>query len=437
MFRRTLLLAAVILVFAVSVNAQEDETPGWTAWLHETNSGYITLVNGDGEARTITLPPEGEMGAMGVWGEWIAVAPSGEHIAYEADYQFYVYHAATNKSTFTSYSIFPQSPPFSSSWDGEMFAAAFDESASRLAAGFAFRPNEVKPWEIWDIAIIDYNTGEMVAVLSSADPAAAQLGWLPIIHRYSGDEITLLTQQFSAGYVEDFQVFTWNTATGEVTPSESLPMTANLLPTRAFNPPDGGPGLLSPPLHIHMLNTTGEVIRAIRDERLPAVSAPRPDFAYLYPNVLQAYDPASGATHVFYNDDTASVWGGTFIQNGERILVCTNTPDSLQWKLIERDGTLVAESRALTLSVYGTPDGFIFIEPRGTPALIHVNTRGGEFEPEIVWEAATDARHVLAHFILQAAPPESYTPWADLVSAEAGEMPGWLYEARPGCFGLV
>jgi hypothetical protein len=81
MFRRMLFALAVILVLAIRASAQEAEALDWTAWLYESDSGRITLVDSDGASREFTLPLAE---AFNAYEQAIAVAPSGSHVAYIA-----------------------------------------------------------------------------------------------------------------------------------------------------------------------------------------------------------------------------------------------------------------------------------------------------------------------------------------------------------------
>jgi hypothetical protein len=261
----------------------------------------------------------------------------------------------------------------------------------------------------WEIAVIDYRLGVTVSTLSSEDEAAAQLetSLLPFIRRYAGDEVTFLTVYYATEAYPQYPAFTWNTETGEVTPDE-----------------------VSWSLNDDTLAATGEVIRRRYDERLPAALSREEaigDFGPKVYNVLRAYDPTAGTTHVFYNDSDEDIDYAIFIQNGERVLVrAHSTLDTalLRWVVIERDGAEVAEVAEVAMPqivqrvyrpVHGTPDGFAYLEQNGTPALIHVNTRSGVFEPEIVWTGEAQTAPELVYVQSHATPPESYTPWANLV----------------------
>ncbi|MDX1992877.1 MAG: hypothetical protein SF029_10825 [bacterium] len=413
MLKKGILILSLLMIalLAASASAQEDALP-WSAYLYEALTGTVTEVGSDGSVlREVVLPLAQGFNS---YGPGIAVSPSGEYIAYvmadtsnpeELSNRQVAVVDTVLSSIVATYALSPDVQAVSFELGLGQFS--FDETNRRFALGsvLVFLGGTGVPGG-WEVVVLDLVSGTSIARLASDEPVGQSINpdtglIVPVIASYENDQVTFMTVYYATEGLPQYPTYTWDTASGQISEAPvKLGFGQSTLPA------------------------TGETLNVTLDERLPAGEPPEiAPIALL--NAVSVYDPASGETYVIYNEPEQTLTQAVFVQNGERVLISAFQDDIMApplYTLIERDGTVVAQPE-LPQSAYpilGTPDGFVYMEapPQegGSTTLVHVNTREGDFTPQVVYSIAPEKVIVtLVNVRWNAPAPESFTPWAQLV----------------------
>jgi|GEM_PF-1479367 len=401
-----LMMLFVFGVFTLTSAAQEASIPAWTAWLYDGATGTVTAVGADGlVSREFVLPLAQ---AFNAYGANIAVSPSGKWIAYLGsdssasvpNRSLFVYDVAL-ESIVASYQLAPEEE--ATSLDLYPTPFMFDEATNRVSFGTIFfdRTNADVP-PAWKIIVLNTNTSAVEAMLSSDNPNTATVMGenfliIPVIRRFSEGLVTFMTVYYATGGAPQYPAFTWDIATDEITTDTIFTISNS-----------------------DYLLTTGEVLSAVLDERLPVTSVqpvgPIPVF-----NAIQVYDPASNSTYPFYTSADEILNGAYFVQNGERVMVSVYSDElGIVWTLLERDGTVIAQPDLPPTAyiIVNTPDGFLYSEAspsteEGT-RIIAVDTRSGDFTQNVIYTAPAQQYPLLAYVQINAPPSTTYIPWSQV-----------------------
>ncbi|MCB9450470.1 MAG: SH3 domain-containing protein [Anaerolineaceae bacterium] len=345
-----ILLAAGALL---PVQAQNDQ---WAAWLFDSSAAqmvYITGATGAIDAVTLPLP------APDYTVQRVAVGHRGSPFAYVAsnDAGF-----ARLMVTERDRVIIQQELPltFSDSLEFVTGSAPFNGDDTTIALGYSLLPQG------WEIVVVDLRTQATTHVLRSNDPLAMnnrldfRPGVTPVIREFNGSRVVFTLVLAGSEGAGQYQSFTWHLDTLELTVNEVYPT-----------------------LDSDRFATTGEVIMALSDERLPATPE---NFPFFQANTLHVYDPASASRYPFFYVTDLNLYRPRFIQNGEWILVSgdgiTATGDQTLWMVIGRDGQIggTLPSTVTMDSVWGLGNGFLYTTggfSPGATTLVYAYTRNG------------------------------------------------------------
>lgn len=393
-------MIAALLLASGSASAQNVPTAsGWIAWLFEPSTGTLTQIREDGSlALELTLPLSP---AFNEYGTNAAVSPSGTHIAYTgadtltagiSNRQLFIYDIAL-RSVVATYSLPPEAEAHS--LDYVLDAQIFDEAARHIAFGYVLPgPNR------WEIVIIDYGFGGVVATLTSDDPGVDIVERdliVPAVQRYENGVVTFSTVYYATEGGPQFPTFAWNVNTGEIRASDAYDTVIN-----------------------DTLTSTGEVIAPGYDDRFEVVAPGTGTLPLL--NVLTVYDPAAGERFPFYHDAGRTLLSVNFAQNGARVVASGYDPatGATSITVVERDGTPVYTTpvRESVSRPYSTADGFVYLDMVGSPMLSHVTTVDDSFASRTVWESAS-GRFLNLIFLQSLAPPATGLPaWTQLAGPQ-------------------
>ncbi len=274
----------------------------------------------------------------------------------------------------------------------------FDEENAVLAIGFG------RGSEGWQVTLLDIFSGEALKSLRDDDPAMTALatprafGVVPVVQRVRAGRVFFTVQP--AGVARPpYSSFVWDTTADTVNPT--------LIYANALN---------------DTLPTTGEVVMAMLDDRLPNRAG---DFANRQLNALHVYNPVSQTRFPFYY--AADVWLGTprFVQSGLYVLVggVRAGGEPAPALLLARDGRVVARLPDGTdvREAIGVANGFLLWQrdaDGGT--LLYYDTRQLDLTPQPIWQSSTASIQVLwAGYAPQPLPAQAWAVLAEPYAVEA------------------
>lgn len=343
-------------------------TVSWTAWLYRAD-GRVTRVVETGSDTTVAdevllpLPAGYDTYPLNT----VSVSPDGQRMAYLAgnatqSQQLVIYdHAQRNISALYD---------LAGNNGARGGTPVFSPDSSRLAFGYSLIGGG------WEIIIIDVNNFSIVDTLRSDDPAAVLAGVqtvevVPHLRRYAADRVsfTLLPVEGSVPSLVDSLL--WE------------------LPLRTVR--------LSPAFRAHdaaLYITTGEVVMALRDDRLPAAdSLAMADQA----NTLQVYDPTLEALYPFYHDGEGEVRRPQFAYNGAWISFEELTAEGARWQIVSRAGAVIGSfGEGLEIDdLAPTPNGLIYTARAADSATVKLyslsaDAEGVAGEPVLRYDSGSD-----------------------------------------------
>jgi uncharacterized protein YgiM (DUF1202 family) len=328
------LFIILLALFSLPTSAQAQNATLLAAWLYRAD-GRLTRVALAGEQAVVVdeillpLPASYDTYPLNT----ISVSPDGQRMAYLAgnatqSQQLVIYdHAQRNISAL--YDLTGNNGAL-----GGM--PVFSPDSSRLVFGYSLIGGG------WEIIVIDVNSFSIIDTLRSDDPASVLAGVqtvdvVPYLHRYAADRVNFTLLPAAGSIPSRVDSWLWE-----------LPL-RRVLPSPAFRAPDAA----------HYA-TTGEVIMALRDDRLPVgETLLMPDQA----NTLQVYDPNTDTLFPFYHDGTGEVHQPEFANNGAWIAFEAVTSEGTGWQLVNREGELVGSFGAEVEieDLAPTPDGLIYL----------------------------------------------------------------------------
>lgn len=405
---RKWLLVVLILMVALPIAAQETPEPaqGWRAWLYNSTSGAVTVVDSGGSVvNEFTLPLAQ---AFNYYGQNIAVSPSGSHVLYTAldtssdvpNQQVFVYDV---NAQFIAATYPLASGAQATTLDVRPTSAIFDEASRKVAFGYVISTAETSTWEI---AVIDYNTGVATATLTPQSEGASSIGdglIVPVIREFDGVSVSFTAVYYATGGAGGYPAFIWDTTSNTVTQTEIFTsIGADILPE------------------------TGEVIAPAFLEAMSAAPMPAEPGFVVPQNVVTVYQPESATRAVFYNDPERVIDNVRFVQGGERVAISrydavTDTPGL--WRVIQRDGVVVGETNIpnSVFNVYGTPDGLVYLDLGQGPTLVHINTSDDSLSQEVIWTGDMQTFPVLA----------AVQPDVVIVAEDAPPLGAWVTLTEP------
>lgn len=408
MIKRSFVILLLSILVAAAPAAAQEGAGAWTAWLYEPQTGTVTLVDQSGAVVNEFRLPLAQ--AFDAYSFSIAVTPSGSHIAYigsdsSADTpnrQLFVYSLSSSSIT-ASYPL--NSDAVETSLELMPRVNGFDEDTNRLAVGSLIWADEADSDPGWEVVVLDYRLGDIIAEVSSDDVQIEGLDWnlfVPVIQRFEADTVIFSSVFYATELLAEYLTFAWDITSGEVTLTPET--------TSSF---------------VRGLPATSEQIAPLLDERLPFAELPDDLGPIPVTNTVQVYDPVTETRYPFYAEEDRTILNVEFVQNGERVLIQTYTAESMgidetRWVILERDGTVINDEVLIppdVANVFNTPDGFAylgFVPETPGASLVTVNTRDGSFAENVIWTGAAEDNPLLAYIRSDAPPTDEFTPWAQL-----------------------
>jgi uncharacterized protein YgiM (DUF1202 family) len=402
---QTILVAALLML--ISVSAQAQSAASWAAWLYRTDGRVIRLATtGEPTAAAavideilLPLPAGYETYPLNS----VSVSPDGQRMAYLAgnatqSQQLVIYdHAQRNISAL--YDLIGNN-----GIRGGM--PVFSPDSARLVFGYSLIGGG------WEIIVIDVNDFAIIDTLRSDDPASVLAGVqtvdvVPHLQRYAADRVNFTLLPVDGSAPSRVDSWLWE-----------LPL-RRVLVSGAFRSADAA--LYSP---------TGEVVMALRDDRLPVgETLLLPDQA----NTLQVYDSSIDALYPFYHDGIGEVRSPAFAYNGTWIAFEAVTSDAIGWQLVNREGESIggfgADMQIEDLAP--TPDGLIYLARDNTSPTVKLyslsaNAEGALDEALLRYDSESDqALEIVwvgdvSGLTLLGIPPEGEGQWAQLAPPLTG-----------------
>lgn len=397
---------AIILLLCAAWVQPAASTDEWTAWLVYRDA---VLVDSHGkELQRITLPvPEGQR----LW-YWPGISHNGKLFAYisvadpwdEAKVaQLRVYDTASQQVRLV-YDF-----PFTEENSNIFFSGSsnFSPDDTQFAIGYdtGKRPG-------WRIVVFDLASGAVVRALTRAStpPSVSKIwGNVPIIVHFTHDDLTF-------SITPPVHVL----KTREILTHRSIDwhLSSNVFSENCQN---------TYPWYTSMFDPTGEVIETgthPTSDNVPHSSVEK-DTIF----TLEYYNPTSHQWQVFY-ESRFSLYGATFVQNGERIVIVIDATTASSKKratrlvIIERDGSVVDQLDVEgSVDIEGTNDGFVYTldEDRvgWVTKLTYVNTRSAApfAHQSVIFESKPD--ELLRVWWAKSnteAPLPQYMPWGNRMS---------------------
>jgi hypothetical protein len=363
----------------------------WQAWVYQDDGRVVRLQDDGTVLADITLP-------AGHQPSRITSDDDGALLVYFADEALHIYDVRRD-ALLMSYVPRDERTPNSTmpSIIGETIGRApehnlFDPDKTRLAFGYSTPDG-------WYVDVIAPATGERIAQLRPDSPAMQGIltlnkaGVVPIIQRVTANQVAFTLQKAGA-YAPPDVTFVWDTQTDLVNPS-----------------------LLYVAPYSETFALTGEVLMSLQDARLPDS---RDRFLYGHVNTLHVYNPTTNTRYPFFHDERRWLLRPEFVQNGEAILVGARDDDGQLWRVVRRDGQVVADVVLDdVVATMGTGNGFVYI-PRDDSnlALWHINTRDAPLGEPLtqganIWQTTLTGRPQLV-WVGYAPYPVAYEPWQTL-----------------------
>lgn len=399
MLKRLLLVSilSILIVGALPAQAQEVDN-NWVAWVYRHQAGHVTQIDPNGAIVRDFILPIGP--AFLLYSENIIVSPSGRFIAY-------IVRDATPETPNRQLSIYNVSSDtlvgnFNLPVDAQATSLdfsdslSFDEARSVFALGYTLDTT-------WEIIQFDYNlnetlntlTGDLDRVMSVVENSDALI--MPVVQQTVSNGVIFTPLYGDQSVNTASQTYLWDsTDQGEVS-------VWGIYETVVRD----------------IFRFTGELIEPIADDSL---SMPLPSEIYTTLNTVQAYVPRLDEPRFpIYHTDQRTIIDVNFVQNGERILITEIDPSGIiapQWVLIDREGTLVAETTAVAqpAEIALTADGFAVLTFNGGLRLTHVRTLNNSFEQRPIWSDLTvdSGAGQLAFVQSFAPPPANLVDWVAL-----------------------
>lgn len=382
--------------------AVPQQQAGWWAWIYQSGGAAVRIDHTGALLDTVQpVHPEGTGDrSPQALPAWMTASHSGRFLAYVFTeggrpryLQVYDTGAGTERLTY----LIPHddsSAIASHTIDRAPYHNLFNENDTALAFGFGLGETG------WQITVLNLLTGQSGAVLRHDSPAMQRLltetdfGVVPVIQRFSGGQVAF-TIQPAGPLGPPYPAFTWDILAGTVSP-----------------------GLLYASVPTDTLPTSGEVVMAMIDGRLPNTAE---NFSYGQLNALHIHDPQEDTRYPFYNAPALWLFRPVFVENGRRVLVGGSDASGAftGWVVLERDGSQagVLPLAAPLWDQAGVAEGFVYI-PR---------TDGPEFE---LWFVES-ARAIDAGTLIYSAPRTGRPQIVRACCMTETELPPWARLAAP------
>ncbi|MCZ7542542.1 MAG: hypothetical protein M5R40_02910 [Anaerolineae bacterium] len=273
---------------------------------------------------------------------------------------------------------------------------AFNQgNAALLAVGvvnyFPGDPNrpadDTRP--IWELRVLNLDTGEVEHRLTSDAPAVAALSpygstepraFIPLVRYFNNDVLVFALVPWGTGGVTDAEAYHWILGSETVAPVDAYGKTG-----------------------LDTLDATGETVWLTLDQSRPSVQPPMP----IGPLNVVMYANMAGDRYPIFHQPTSLI-GSTFIDNGRRVavlIVGAYNPETdsapTEWVALDRAGAAVKLSAPAerVQRLVGAPEGYAFLQLEflgGDPPLsqaqlyYHRFVDGGTaLESRLLWEDAS------------------------------------------------
>ncbi|MBN1284894.1 MAG: hypothetical protein JXB47_05830 [Anaerolineae bacterium] len=438
MHRLFCMLFVVVVCLGAPAAARQDEASTallWTSWLYEPSTGRVTLVDSAGEtvlAFHLRLPSGITCDS---YPDDVAVSPDGTLLGYmvtdSATEGQELVVADWRMSKFLLQYLLP-SPPDDEAVFATPLRIAFHETDETLALGrelynpetrfsmYSGDQQEITERDVslavgyrrknerWTVIVLNPLAGGVRAVLHSHSALTRSVdipedgAYLPVVQRYYDDKVVFTLVPAGKYALPRYDSYVWDLTARTVSQTVAY---------------------LTLPEYTDTLESTGEVIMAMYDDRL---SHRQEDFEDdWHRNTLYIYDPATGSAYPFFHDPAFSLVAPRFVQNDTRIVVGVMDENGkiIRWRVVRRDGS--TDVRFFRVGAGG-------VDAMGTPTGYIVLGRGGHGEAFLLDTDTLNQRVVSLGHILwfddQAVAPrllwvqngtapdddESDTPWAQL-----------------------
>lgn len=431
-------------LWGTPATAQDAPPPAslWTVWIYEPSDGQITLVDSLGEVVLSFNLPLSNVRGYNQYPTNPTVSPDGTLIGYILTSEITGMQRLVVADWRAGNLLVERQLPLPPE-DGAAFVTlprvAFHETTESISLGYElyhpewrFSMGEDETLEIpdrdetvavsyrrrdgrWAVAVLDPITNSIIHTLRSHSPLTKSAGiredqtYLPVIQRYHDRQVTFTLVPEGENPQLTYESYTWDLDTRAV------------YKTAAY---------LTLPKHADTLEATGEVVMAVRDDRL----AYRKDFDEPHRNTLYVYDPLMGMAYPFFHDPEYSLVLPRFIQNDTRIVVGLVDADGelVKWQIVNRDGTVDKKfdrGDSGGVDAIGVPTGYVILGhgEQGEAFLLDVNTLNtgeAELKERVLWFDGEAVSPYLLWAQSGAEPlPDAALPWAQLASPVYDVLP--------------
>jgi len=369
----------------------------WSAWLYQQETGRLARIYTDGlpgASLTLPLPP-----GVVEYPYEPAVSPDGEVLA----------ACVTSPAEVTTIYVYDfAAAAFRASYTvpgGRVEAChvgrqSFSPDGTQLAFGLLYHyPDPADSRPDWEVIVMDTASGAIRGRLASTSPAVTALGRdyagsRPTITAFRARMVAFAPVRWGTEGMAEYDSLIWQMGTGAVS--------------------------LAGPYGKISLESLGEemIWIEVRDDFPKGSLGELPVIPF---NVVMFAGSGGAAWQPIFHQSGAVIERALYIEGGRRIAVRTFTaPGLYRWWALDRSGGSVALGLPADADdVWGTPEGYVYLDPDGGPAggplLVEQRTAGApEAVPrwtadpgsfwQIVWVTPLDADLTLPPFPAAAAP---------------------------------
>lgn len=380
---------------ALTGGAERAEAGGiWSAWLYSEDTGRLVRVFADGSPTTeltFPLPP-----GTSQYPYQITFSRGGNYLA------ACLTDDAGNPSVrvydlFSSSYVAAYIPP-GPIVECHLGRYAFSEDETQIAFGLLNKwPDDPGPRPTWEVIVMELNTSAVLHRIGSDNPTIAALGVdtqfsLPFVQTFQQQTATypgLITfkpvRWATEGFCE-YQSLTWQLDTNEVRLNDTYGKNS---------------------LDIYIAQS--EIVWTEVNPAYPTGELMGPG---CLDNVVM-YSNKAGDRYPIFVRPGAILWGSTFVDDGEHVVVSADEAGIQTWYAIDRSGGVQPLPGNIEFQVWGAPGGYVFLTGAygGTPQLnYHEFNAAGGVNQSSLWTGPAGNNWRIVWMPLLGAPP-SLTPF--------------------------